>query len=309
MTLYSSCRTKTLSFAATLSSIFFAFSGFAQNYKEEFAALVKKQDTTSEKALLTRWEKANQNDPDLYISYYNYYALKSKREILNMSTAQTGDKSIQLNDPKTGKVAGYINEGEITYDRTLLNQGFSYIDKGIAKFPDRLDMRFGKVYMLGQAKDFNGFTAEIIKTIDYGKTIDFKWRWSGGKPLDEPDKFMLSTIQDYFGQLYEAGDRQLDNMLAIATENLKYFPESVENLSNVAVIHMLRKEYDAALPGLLKAEKIAPQDGIVLNNIAFCYFDKNDKPNAIKYYELVLKYGDEKGKQYAQSRLKELKSN
>jgi Flp pilus assembly protein TadD len=108
-------------------------------------------------------------------------------------------------------------------------------------------------------------------------------------------------------QLYNAGDSQLNNMKAIAEAVLKYYPDHVENLSNLAITYLIQKDYTNALTPLLKAEKIAPTDYIVLNNIAYCYDTKGDKANAIKYYELTEKYGDERAKQSAKKKLAELK--
>lgn len=50
-------------------------------------------------------------------------------------------------------------------------------------------------------------------------------------------------------------------------------------------------DYVSALPYFLKAEKIAPKDGLLLYKIAFCY-DKGEKDlvNAKKYYERSLKF-------------------
>jgi hypothetical protein len=45
----------------------------------------------------------------------------------------------------------------------------------------------------------------------------------------------------------------------------------------------------------------------VLNNIAQGYKLKGDKANAIKYYELTEKYGDERAKEDAKRNIKELK--
>ena len=70
---------------------------------------------------------------------------------------------------------------------------------------------------------------------------------------------------------------------------------------------MLQKQYDKALEPLLKAEKLNPKDYIVLNNIAQAYKLKGDTKNAIKYYELTIKYGDEQAKKYAQGQIDELK--
>ena len=70
---------------------------------------------------------------------------------------------------------------------------------------------------------------------------------------------------------------------------------------------MLQKQYDKALGPLLKAEKLNPKDYIVLSNIAQAYKLKGDSKNAIKYYELTSKYGDEQAKKYAEGQIDELK--
>ena len=68
-----------------------------------------------------------------------------------------------------------------------------------------------------------------------------------------------------------------------------------------------QKNYDKAIDYLKQAEKLNPKDFIVLNNIAQAYKLKGDKANAIKYYELTEKYGDEQAKQQAKEILIELK--
>jgi len=197
----------------------------------------------------------------------------------------------------------------VTYKKSFVDKGFHYIDIGIQKFPDRLDMRFGKVYMLGKIDDYDAFTQEIIKAIDYSQKINMKWTWTDNKLVDDPKTFMLGNIQSYVGQLYNLGDKQLNNMKAIAETILKYYPDHVESLSNLAITYILKKDYDNALKPLLKAEIVAPTDYIVLGNIAYCYNGKGDKENAIKYYILTQKYGDTNAKNMATEKLKELQKN
>ena len=59
---------------------------------------------------------------------------------------------------------------------------------------------------------------------------------------------------------------------------------------------------------LLKAEKINPEDFIVLNNIANAYKRIGDIKNAIKYYEKTLEFGDEQAKSMATKELEVLKN-
>ena len=134
-----------------------------------------------------------------------------------------------------------------------------------------------------------------------------KWTWDDNKPLDDPKEFMLSSIQSYQIQLYNTeNDSLLDNMKRIAETVLKYYPDHIESLSNLSIVFMLQEQYDKALEPLLKAEKLDSKDFIVLSNIAQAYKLKGDNKNAIKYYELTLKYGDDQAKKYAKEQIEEL---
>jgi tetratricopeptide (TPR) repeat protein len=162
--------------------------------------------------------------------------------------------------------------------------------------------------MFGQIEDYEKFTTEIINTVDYSATNKNKWTWTDSKPVDNPKDYFLSSLQDYQVQLYNTkNDDLLDNMKRIAETVLKYYPDHIESLSNLSIVFMLQKQYDKALEPLLKAEKINSKDYIVLSNIAQAYKLKGDNKNAIKYYELTIKYGDEQAKKYAQGQIDELK--
>jgi tetratricopeptide (TPR) repeat protein len=280
-----------------------------QAFKKEFSDLVSKNDTVGQQQLLEKWTKTDSNDPELFVAYFNYYVIKSKKEIVALGQNPKGKDVLQLNDKDTTKKepAGYIY-GDTYYDAKLLNKGFDWISKGIEKYPSRLDMRFGKIYMLGQIEDYSNFTKEIIKTIDYSSVIKNKWNWADGKPKENPKEFMLSAIQDYQIQLYNTeNDKLLDKMKEIAEAALKYYPQHIESLSNLSIVFILQKQYDKALEPLLKAEKLNPKDYIVLGNIAQAYKLKGDKKNAIRYYELTIKYGNEDAKKFAQEQIEELK--
>lgn len=277
--------------------------------KQQFNELVSKKDTVGQKELLEKWEKTDNNDPELFVAYFNYYVIKSKNEIITLGQNPKGKDVLQIMDQDTTKKepVGFIY-GDTYYNPDLLSKGFEWINKGIEKHPNRLDMRFGKIYMFGQIEDYENFTKEIIKTIDYSAINKNKWTWADSKPLDDPKEFMLSSIQNYQIQLYNTeNDDLLENMKRIAEAVLKYYPDHIESLSNLSIVFMLQKQYDKALEPLLKAEKLNPKDYIVLSNIAQAYKLKGDTKNAIKYYELTIKHGDEQAKKYAQGQIDELK--
>jgi tetratricopeptide (TPR) repeat protein len=298
---------KTIIFLIGMTLLF--HHSISQTFKQQFNDLVSKNDTLGQQKLLEKWENTDINDPELYVAYFNYYIDISKKEIIQLGNNPKGEYVLQLKDKDTSKKepVGYMYS-EITFEPTLLKLGYSYINKGIEKNPTRLDMRFGKIYMYGKTEDYQNFTSEIIKTIDYSALIKNEWTWTDGKPLEDPKKFMLTAIQDYILQLYNTGDDTLlDNMKKISETVLKYYPDHIESLSNVSVVYLLKKDYDKALELLLKAEKLDKKDYIVLSNIAQAYKLKGDNKNSIKYYELTIKYGDTEAKEFAKGQIEELK--
>lgn len=280
-----------------------------QTFKQQFNDLVSKKDTVGEQQILEKWEKADSNDPELYVAYFNYFAKKSKKEIVRLDGNGKGREGLQIMDKDSSKKEPVaFLYGDTYYDKDILKKGFDYIDIGIKKHPNRLDMRFGKIYMLGQIEDYEKFTVEIINTIDYSTINKNQWTWSDDQPVDNPKQFFLGSLQGYQVQLYNTeNDDLLDNMKRIAETVLKYYPDHIEGLSNLSIVFMLQKQYDKALESLLKAEKLNPKDYIVLSNIAQAYKKKGDTNNAIKYYELTIKHGDDQAKKYAQGQIDELK--
>lgn len=280
-----------------------------QTLTDQFYKLMSEKDTVGQIRLLEKWESTNSEDPELYIAYYNYYVNKSKREIITLGQNPKGKDVLQIMDQdKTKKEpVGYIY-GDTSYDPEFLNKGFTWLNRGIAKFPNRLDMRFGKIYMFGVIGDYENFTKEIITTIDYSEINKNAWTWSDSQPLENPKESMLRSIQDYQIQLYNTEDDSLlENMKRIAEAILKYYPNHIESLTNISIVYLIKKQYDKALEFLISAEKINPKDTIVLNNIAQAYKLKGDFKNSIKYYELIIIYGDDQIKQFAQEQIIQLR--
>jgi tetratricopeptide (TPR) repeat protein len=278
-----------------------------QSFLQQFFQLSSKNDTIGELALLKKWESSNKEDPDLFIAWFNYYFQKSMKEVVRLDADTSRQNGFKITDPATKKRVGSMF-GDIFYDPDIVSKGFQYIDKGIEKYPTRLDMRFGKVYAYGKIPDWENFTDEIVKTIDYANVIKNQWTWKENKPLEDPVKFMLGTIQSYQVQLYNTGyDSLVKYMETIAKAVLKYYPNHVESLSNLSIVYLINKDFDKAIEVLLTAEKQDPTDYIVLGNLAQAYTLKGDYENAIKYYKLTVKYGDQKSKDFANKQLKNLK--
>jgi len=279
---------------------------YGQNFKTDFDSYCQEGDTVKQLEVLEKWEKKEPKSPELYTSYFNYYFLKSKQDVLSLTTDQPDGESFSIQD-STGKTAGYLGS-QITYDTKVLEKGFHKINQGINLYPNRLDMRFGKIYALGQVKDWQRFTDEIVKTIQYSNKNNNQWTWTNSEKKENGKDFFLSSLQDYQLDLYNTGDdKLLINMRRIAKEILKFYPNHIESLSNLSITYLLTGEYDKGIEPLLKAEKLDPKDVIVLSNIAQGYKLKGDKEMAIKYYEKVIEHGDERAVTFAKQQIEGLK--
>jgi len=280
-----------------------------QNFKSKFSELCSEQDTAGQRQLLESWEKSNATDPELYVAQFNYYVQKSRQDMIEIGNNPKGDQVLVIEgqDTTVKEPVAYMYDGTF-YEPTQLNKGFAAIDQGIEKNPSRLDMRFGKIYMLGEAEEYGRFTSEIVDCIHFSNTIDNKWLWSENEPVKDPKEFFLGSLQDYILRLYETGDDALlPNMERISNAVLKYHPDHVESLSNLSIVYMLTDQLDKALEVLLRASKIAPTDYIVLANVARAYMALDNKAKAIEYYELTVKHGDERTKEFARKQIEELK--
>jgi tetratricopeptide (TPR) repeat protein len=293
---------KTISFsiALTLSTIL----AVCQDYAGQFESLLSGNDTSAQGKVLTEWAKASPKDPELFIAYFNFYVRKSMSEVVSLDNTQKNYDALALNDTATGNPVAFLNSSK-KYKPEVLQTGFHYINQGIDLFPKRLDMRFGKIYILGQAENYTEFTKEIVAAIDYGVKINNSWLWKEGKLLENPKAFFLSSLQDYVATIYNTEDDSLlPLMRRISEAVIKYYPDHVESLSNVALTYLITGEFEKALPFLLKAEQVAPRDIVVLNNIAIAYKRKGDKINAKAYYEKIISYGNKEEALDAQQQLK-----
>ncbi len=289
----------------TFITILISQIGLSQDYQLEFKKHFQTKDTINQFKVLTEWNSAHPKDAELFTSYFNYHFMKSRHEVLELSTEEPNGKRLVLKD-STNQTSGYLGS-KIYYDQMELKKGLDKIDEGIKLYPNRLDMRFGKIYALGQVSDWESFTSEIIKTVEYSSTNKNNWTWTNNQKYGGNEIEFLSDIQTYQEQLYNTGDDDLlKNMRDIANKVLEYYPNHVESLSNLSITYLLTGEYDKGIEPLLKAEKINPKDLIVLGNIAQGYKLKGDKVKAIAYYEKMVEYGNANEKKFAQKQIAEL---
>lgn len=287
-----------------------SYSLNAQDYQQKFLKYFKDGDESKQLETLQKWEKEFPKDAELYTSLFNYYFNKSKSEILTINSGEPNtDEEVLVLKDSTDQISGFIGS-QINYDESNLKKAFESIQKGIKLYPNRLDMRFGEIYAHSQIKLWSGFTEKIITTVNYSAVNKNNWTWKNHEVKTDGEEFFFNSIQGYQTQLYNTmDDSLLINMQEIANSVLHHYPNNIESLSNLSIGFLINKQYQKALIPLLKAEKINPEDFIVLNNIAFAYKSNLDTKNAIKYYKKVVEYGDSQAISLAKEELIKLKKS
>lgn len=272
---------------------------------DKFCKLFAEKDMAKAKDLLVSWEGSGANDPEFYTCAFNYYFSTSRKEMLAMQREEPENESLQITD-SAGAIVGCL-ASNTEYIQDKVDSAFLYIDRGIAQFPDRLDMRFGKIYALGMVGDYSMFTTTLVKTIERSVVNNNRWLWTENEKREKAREFLLENIQAYLVQLYNTEDDSLlKNMITIGDLTLLHYPKNVEVLSTTATAYLLTKRYDQAIAYLKQAEGLNPHDAIVLNNLARAYSLQGATAKAIEYYRLAKQYGDKDIQQQAQHYLEQL---
>lgn len=234
-----------------------AFSVAAQSYSETFYDALNSDNLSLQREILAEWGQASPDDIDLYIARFNYHM----------------GQSIASSSP-------------VAADSTVL-----VIDQAIQQYPDRLDLRFGKIFFLGEIRRWKPYADEIVQTLDRSEQINHRWQFpnleGGGREL------MLEGVQDYLHTIsYDIANPEpastIDTttvleMRRIAHRAAQVFPSDVIILIHLAYSHSIVGDYQNALHYLLRAEKIAPNNPVVLERIVSLYTKMKNKKLAAQY--------------------------
>ena len=262
-------------------SLLFCLSAYGQSFKEDFWAAIKAKNLVKAQKILETWDFADANDSELYISYFNFYTIKS------------------------------LEKDSTVYEKEYTDKALSFISEGIERFPTRFDMRIVKIYMLGRIKEFPSFTEEILNFIRYSAKIGNNWKGENFSLIENPVDMFDGAVLEFQGLLLNENDASLHkDIIQISDEMLKFYPKHIQSRLNKSTIYLMQNEYDKSIEVLLKAVEIDEKNPIVLFNLAHAYGLKGDMANTKRYYELTVTYAegkDEKLKDAAQRQLNALK--
>lgn len=288
------------------ASLALPFGALAQHqWYDKYQQVLNDSDANKLLQVIEAWQKAEPESADVYAAWFNYYYKIGVSSVLSLTTEPPADgsESLMLRNDTTQETAGYLYAVP-TYNDSLMNLCFQKIDAGIRKFPDRLDLAFGKIHVLMQMKDYEAALKALDAVIRRSADNHNAWLWTLDKPVDDGSAMFFDSMQDYFNQLWKVQDlsyaEQLAHMLVAA------YPSNIVFRSNFAGIKGAKGENEEALKLFLDIHRDAPKDEIVIGNIAHLYLVLGDKKQAKKYYQLLLKSEDETMKEEAASAIKQI---
>jgi|SRR5690554_1259942 tetratricopeptide (TPR) repeat protein len=256
---------------------------------------------------LAKWEEIAPDDPELYIAYFNYHFNLSRQEgmIIGMDPPED-EEVIALKDPETGEIAGYVYN-EIYYDEDHMGLALEYLDEGLKRHPDRLDMHLGKIHTLGLVSRYEEQKDALIAVLDISYQNGNNWLWQDGERLADGFSNILENTQSRLYQYFQLKDENgYDYIIAVSEKIIELYPEVAYSYNNIAAVHYHRRDYQEAIKYFKLAEEKAPYDTIVISNIAYLSKVTGDIETALEYYEKLKLYGNEEEKDFAGEQIRTL---
>ena len=280
------------------------------DYKSEYDNLLSARNVKGIAALLPKWEKAEPKNPELYIAYFNYYLLKGQRSTQSLDTYKKDNtNSLALVDQKTNKIAGYLNNN-IWYEKEDVDKALSYLEKGLKFGKNRLDMYFGRIHILGEIGEYEKQSQKIIEVLKLGKEINHKWLWSMNEviPSSESEHFFLISINEYYKNWLQKSSPQTLNAAEKTGEaQLKLYPKNIEVHNYLSLAYIGQGKFKEALNVLLKADKLANEDYVIIFNMGRCYEALKQYDKAKECYLRMKKNPNKQVQDMADQQLSELK--
>ena len=282
-------------------------SNFDKKYQETYTDLFNAGKYDELFNHLQLWENREPENPEMFIAYFNYFIARDKFSGVSIDTERKGSgPTMEITDSQSGEIVGYLNDS-VQYNTEDILTAVGYLDRGLGITPNRLDMRFGKIHILNEIGYYKMAGDELFAALEISKKINNNWLWSGNEEIENGESFFINSIQDYYSLWLSTAKEEAFAQIKLCTEKqIELYPEYIQAYNVLAIYYLVNRQFQEGLRYLLQAEKIDPNDCIVLVNIGRTYLNMNNKEKAEEYFKRVLEIGNEQDRQYAQYFLNQL---
>lgn len=296
-------------FAISLIVVLLTGVAFAQTKAElydKFSNSVSERDTSTIVSLISDWEKLYPGDAELYSLRANYYFMNAVNEVVMISEEEPTDGRRYLVFDDSLGVTRYIYS-EAKFDSVNIGLTEGVLAEGIAKYPDRLDLRLGKVTIHLSLNENTLAVQEIQSALERSLTNHNKWVGTLDEPIETDGvSYLRDCVQEYFAGFFNTDD--LESAKSVIDAAIRFYPNDAIFLADMAAICYYSGDLENALKWYLSSRENAPDDMLVTNNIARIYEELGDKQNAVKFLRIVADSNDQEFAESAKADLKRLNS-
>ena len=246
----------------------------ARDFEAQWHELMTQRNYTSAQKLIDQREKQLPGDPEVAIARANLY--------FRQATGPAGRFAPGGKPSATTDAAGL--------DTLQARHALDTLRDGIARHPERLDMRLGLAFLCQQLGLRLAEVQIFSETVAYALEHPGGLRWSYGDPLPLPaDQFVPQSLHDYvrfYADRGGPGDEQ--SMMAIGQIVMQAYPHSAYVPNDLAYYYGQRRDWKTSLEYLKVAERADSTDALVLYNLGWTHEQLKHHDPALHYYRRAL---------------------
>jgi len=276
-----------------------AFADFA----EEFPKLREKGKDPEIRAFLQKAEETEKDNPDYYALASNYWWMVAQRPVVDTKPAVKDELSVR--DKDTGEEVGSLRAGPDA-NPEIAAKTLAMLEEGAKRFPLRADILLGLAHVQSELGKYPESVKTLDVLLDNAKAKPGELRWAKNGPLPgPPEKFFPESLHSYAGVLFNAEQDVLCEKLC--DRIIEIYPEHPYAYNLKAGLADAQGKPDEMLRLLEIAGNKAPDDPLILMNLADTYLKRGDKAKAEKALKRVLEVDtDDETKDHARAALKDL---
>ncbi len=247
------------------------------NFTEKFAELKKGADPAALHKFITESEKTEAENPDFYALASNYWWGQSQQISINSKPAEPGDFAIKkLDGTQAGSISSVGKSNPAIPERAL-----TLVHTGFDKFPSRLDLGFGLATLQRKLQKKAELEKTLLKILKVAENPD-DLTWTENRKLPgEPSVFVPQSVHPYVRYFFDQESEEDDNRVDRLTKRLtEVFPKHPYAWNMRAALASVRKDDKGIILNLEKAHELAPEDALILLNLADSYKKQNQPEKA-----------------------------
>ncbi len=280
---------------------------FAENESEIFWTLLNQGKYEEVEEFLAKWEENSPTDPELFVSYFNYFLSKSMHEQMHVESFLPPNYDGQYIQGKNENGEYVYIYSIIEYDDELCTKAIEYIDKGISYNPTRFDMHLGKAKLYSMRGEYTNQLRVLQDVVELNKEYESKWLWTDNKSIkDFPGLDFENTIHEYISQWLNSRNFKA---ISCAKELALYCVDRLSNLSvfynDAAVSCLYLGDFISAKNYFERGYENNTSDMLILLNLGYVCTELGEIEEAKAYYKIVEECSDSYYSELAKQRLSE----